>query len=580
MNPNEYLRGLERRWRVVAACVLVALVVGLIFTRGDDQPQRVVRNYRATTYLINSSTLSSLSAAQRGPTNLQTIAALATLGEVPGRVAEEIGFQGDPSELTRNILVTADPATGLLSIAATAPAARPAIRLADAFATELMGFLEDRNLEFGQSLQDDVDELDEQIRELNREIEAANDDEEQRALVADRADLQLQQQTLNQQIASITGAGANSSGLDVIEPATARPVSADPGLLAPRSRVVLLLLAGLVGLILGVGIALLLERFDSRISTKEAAEEASNLPVLGEIPVIPRRRRSTVVAGAFPNSPASNAFRLLAAALLFGRRGLHAGTESNGNRSWRTILVTSPVKGEGKSTIVANLATAFAEAGKRVIVLSCDFRHPSLHHTFDLKQSPGLSEVLASGGAVDLEGALQETKVKGVRVLSTGRMPESTTGLFGSERMRHVLASARAQADIVLVDTGPILVASDWTQLLPEVEAVLVVARAGKTSAGAAERTAEILATLQAPIAGVVLNRLPRSVVDRQRHAFGYGGYGSLASDGGPTDAAAGDGELVGVAVEGEPRDAASSKDRPPDPDGGNPHLARPSRGA
>jgi len=577
VEPTDYLRSIERRWRVVAACVLVALAAGWLFSRGGNESEAPARSFRATTYLISSSTLSSASAALRGATNLQTIAALVRIGEVPERVAEAIEFDGDPGDLTASIEVVADPATGLLTITATSPTAPRAKLLADEFAQQLLAYLRERTLDIARGIQDQIGELEEQIADLEDQAAVATDEEE-RTLLEQRDALGFRRDSLTTQYSQLTSStGGNPSGLEILEPATATPISVGPGLLAPRSQVVLILIAAIVGLLLGVGIALILERFDTKLQSKEAAEDAFKLPVLGEIPVIPRRRRGSVVTGAFPHAPASNAFRLLAAALQFGRRGHFGATDStNGDRSWGTILVTSAAPSEGKSTTVANLAATFAQVGKRVIVLCCDFRHPSLHVTFGVKQTPGLSDIPAEDGTVELKGFLQETQLEHVRVLSTGRVPDNTSGMFGSDRMRIILAAARAASDVVLIDTAPVLAASDWAQLLPEVDAVLVVARAGKTDAGSAERTAEILETLQAPVVGVVLNRLPRSVVSRGRYGFGfgYGGYGAPEKQEEPAvDPTA---EEHG-AVEGNGDGGEDGRDRSQTSDGGFPHLSRPS---
>lgn len=581
MEPGDYLRGLKRGWKVIAACVVVALSVGWFVTRGSDESQTTSTRYRATTHLIHSSTLSNLSAALRGATNLSTIAALVTLGDIPAQVADEIDFEGRPEELAAAVEVEVDPASGLLTISAIDESRPRAVLLADSFASALMSFLEDRNLESRRALQEELEAIEQDIRALDRRLETAAP-EEQRALNSTRDGLIFDQQGLNQQIADLD-AQLNPSGLEVVEPASATPVSSEPGIQAPRSRAILLLLVGVVGLIIGIGLALLLKRYDTRIETKEEAEEAFKLPVIGEIPLIPRRPRGSVVSDAFPHAPASNAFRLVAAALQFGRRDRPDMDTSNGGRSWRTVLVTSGTPSEGKSTTVANLAATFAEVGKRVIVLCCDFRHPTLHVTFDVKQGPGLAEVLATEGPVELDGFLQSTELDRVRILSTGRVPDHTTGLFGSDRMRDVLTEAQAICDIVLLDTAPVLVASEWAQVLPGVDAVLVVARAGKTDARSAERTAEVLSTLQAPVVGVVLNGLPRSQIRAGRYGsgsgYGYGsGYGSDQEGVSEPDGERADDEPASTGANGESEGQDAAGRSPDDPGEGIPQLARPSK--
>lgn len=541
MEPIEYLRGLRRRWKVVAACVLVALGAGFVVTGGDEgTAEAPTRTFEASTYLLP--TTSSVSV--RGGGTMQTAAARVTLSEIPRRVADAINYDGDPEDLAANVTAAPDEETGLLKISARAPSAYRARLIADAFAEELLLVLRAGTLADIRALEVSIEDLERRIarREAREAEEAPAEDttpddprlDEDRATTeaqdSDEANLLALQSQLSNLVATTTG---HPAGFDIIEPAVAEEVTPEPsgGLEAPESRSIRLLIAAILGLLLGVVIALLLERLDTRIRSKDAAEESYHLPVLAEIPSIPRRRRRSVVAGLFPRAPASNAFRLLAAALQFGRhevaaRPAAAGTGTPtapgaaGRNAPETILVTSAVPGEGKSTVVSNLAATFAEVGKRVVVLSCDFQHPTLHRTFGINRGPGLAEVLEGDGAVDLESALQDTQVQRVRVASTGFAPEKTAALLGSDRMRQLLAKARDVADIVLIDTAPVLAAGDWTQLLPEVDSVLLVARAGKTDASTADRTAETLAILQAPVVGVALNDVPRGSVRRTKYSY------------------------------------------------------------
>jgi capsular exopolysaccharide synthesis family protein len=172
----------------------------------------------------------------------------------------------------------------------------------------------------------------------------------------------------------------------------------------------------------------------------------------------------------------------------------------------KTILITSPGPDEGKTTTVANLAAAFAELGQKVIVLSCDFRRPSIHEHFGLINEDGLSDALGKEmtGPV-LNGNVKETFVKNVSVLPSGTASERPGELLSSERMRLALTEARSQADIVLLDSPPLMTAGEATLLIREVDGVLVLCRSGKTTADAAERGAEVLKRLNAPLIGAAL---------------------------------------------------------------------------
>ncbi len=166
------------------------------------------------------------------------------------------------------------------------------------------------------------------------------------------------------------------------------------------------------------------------------------------------------------------------------------------------VMVVSPSVGEGKSTCVANLAAAFGESGKRVIVLSCDLRRPAIDTYLGApKDAPGVVEVLADGK--DLAAVVCDTGIPNVRIVPSGR-PISNPG----ELLTHgadLLGAARRMADIVVVDTPPVLATDDMSAMIPLVDDVVIVGRAGSTGTEAARRATERLTRLGAPIAGVVL---------------------------------------------------------------------------
>jgi capsular exopolysaccharide synthesis family protein len=174
----------------------------------------------------------------------------------------------------------------------------------------------------------------------------------------------------------------------------------------------------------------------------------------------------------------------------------------------RVILVTSGGPQEGRSSVVANLAAAFSQVGRRVLILSCDFRHPSLHEMFGVQNGTGLSDVLRRrwNGQPILREHVRQTKLPGVSLVPSGSIPPRPSSLLTTPTMRNVLAEARREANVVLLDTPPMLLASDAAHLVEEVDTVLVVARAGKTTAEQAERVRDLLGRLGAPAAGVALN--------------------------------------------------------------------------
>lgn len=501
MDPLEYLRAIRRRWAAVVAAVAVALAAAWITTSVTPVglgPR--VRTYEATAVVMNLGT-----SAGTGNENLDTVARLATIGEVPRRVAKAIGFEGEPVVLAARVNAIADQEAGILEVSSTSTDPEEAKTLADAFARELLGYLEERKaLTFAtqsEPIQEQLDELSEQIAELDLEIARAPPTIAER-LSAKRSAKLFVYSSLSQQFELLRSAALTPSGLRIIQRAV--PVALpETGFQPPRSQGGRLVLAGILGLFGGIVLALVLERADTRIRTKSEAERAFDLPVLAEIPPIPRRQRRTIVTAARPSSLHASAFRVL-------RMGTEVMSQElvtrDGGWSVKAIMVTSAVPGEGKTTVVANLAASYAEAKSDVLVVSCDLRRPAVHELFGVPSQPGLVEILrAAKGREALDGQVRATALPHVSVVPTGGLPDNPAELIGSEGMRSAISDARKRADIVILDTPAILVDSDATTLLSDVDAVVVVARAGKTTTQVAERATELLKRFGAPVVGVVL---------------------------------------------------------------------------
>lgn len=532
MEPVDYIRALRRRRLVIVGAVIAAMLGAWAagpFLRKDPAPP----TYRATTVLIHAYRTADAEGLPGQITSLSTIAALARFDPVPQMVATRIGFTGDPLELTSNVRAHVD-GLGFLRIQATSPNAAQAELLSRAFAEELNNALEERQ-------QGAIDTLEGSLRQqlltTQRQISTLAE-----SGVTDGAKFLLlddQRDGLRSELRTVTGA-VPDTGLQVIQPPVAVAVQADAAT-APTSSLARYLIALVLGVILGIGLALLLERLDTRIRTREDAEESFALPVLAEVPVIPWRARGTIVTVDGATSVEAESFRLLAVEMSRGVVGREPTGDPRGKPARRggrsakrssAILVTSGGPAEGKTTVVGNLAGTLAEAGNRVLVLSCDFRRPAIHHMFGVPNAVGLAEGLVSrvDGQPILNGRVRETPIEGVRLVPTGNIEHRPPGeLLSSDNMADLLLEARESADIVLIDTPPILATSDAAYLVSFVDAVVVVARAGKTTTGVASRTAEILQRFKAPVAGVVLNAssemtLPRgyrSYYFREEHAGG-----------------------------------------------------------
>ena len=199
-----------------------------------------------------------------------------------------------------------------------------------------------------------------------------------------------------------------------------------------------------------------------------------------------------------PRSPISETYRTLRTNLQFVSL----------DKPLRTLLVTSPGPEEGKSTMLANLAVTLAQGEKRVILVDCDLRRPSLHKLFGLKHKKGLTTMMVDAEAMSAP-PLQETGVSGLQLLASGPLPPSPSDLLGSRRMDRVLEVLKERADIVLLDAPPVVAVSDAAVLATRVDGVLLVVSAGQTKRDSVQAAKAKLEKVNANLIGAVLMNVP-----------------------------------------------------------------------
>jgi len=299
-------------------------------------------------------------------------------------------------------------------------------------------------------------------------------------------------------------AGLNSGGAQLVTPASVprSPVSPRP------VRNGLVALGG--GLVLGVALALLFEQLDDSVKSKDDVERALHhkIPTLGIIPAVEGWRGSTprTVSIEEPTSSASEAYRSLRTAI--GFLGL--------DRPLRVIQITSPSAAEGKTTTVANLAVALAKVGKRVVVVDCDLRRPRIHSFFHVSNDMGFTSVLL--GEVPLHQAARPVGGN-IILLASGPLPPNPSELLSSTRTGEVLRNLQTEADVVLVDSPPVLPVTDSAVLSAQVDATLLVTRAGLTTRRQLNRAVEVLEQVASPLVGTVLNG---ATADDGYYGYGY----------------------------------------------------------
>jgi len=297
-----------------------------------------------------------------------------------------------------------------------------------------------------------------------------------------------------------------------------------------------------LGMMLGVGVAFGREFLDDTVHTREDLEGATGgAPVIG---IIPRIRGGSSVNGRGKGkgkhpagSPMENGVGALEARLVTGRdprspvseayRGLRTNiTFSNPDRPPKSLVFTSPLPQDGKSTTASNLAITLTQQGLRVILVDGDLRRGVLNTVFRVTREPGLSNVLA--GQNTLAEAIRRVELgeSGVlRFLPTGALPPNPSELLGSERMSTLLRSLEESFDIVIIDCAPLGVVTDAAILGTKVDGVLLVARASTTEKGALAFATDQLRRVRAPILGTVLNDVDYRRDSRYSSAYGRYGY-------------------------------------------------------
>ncbi|HXA34006.1 MAG TPA: polysaccharide biosynthesis tyrosine autokinase [Acidimicrobiales bacterium] len=530
----DYARILWRR----KLTILIVVVVAVAATVGLDSVR--TKRYTGTARLLFvSQSYSSVGAVTPlSPTDIATDIGLVQSSTVKAIVAKSLKTAPPPVSVAEQ--GTTEIAT--VSVTSTDPAF--AAKAANAYAKGYIQASQQRFLNTSQAaenqLQGQINALQNQINGLQNQINQANSKDTSTLSNLDNqlGALASQQNTLRAQLSQIQVNVAQSpSGGQLVEPATQSNSPVSP------KRVTDALIALVIGLIVGIAVALLRETLDDRIRTKAELERvAGGLPSLGLIPVVGEwhdRKKPFLISALHPRSPPAEAYRGLRTSIQF----------ISLDKAIKTLQVTSPAAADGKTTTSANLAVTMAEAGKNVVLVGCDLRRPRIHDFFGLSNNVGFTSILV--GDVSLEDALQSVPDhKNLTVLPSGPIPPNPSELLGSAKAREVIARLAQAADVVILDSAPVLPVTDAAVLARQVDAILLVAKSGSTTQKDITRSVEVLTRVDAPLAGLVLNGASEAdcyVYYRYGDQYGYGyrtraeprggsqsnGNGQMASTGG-----------------------------------------------
>lgn len=504
-----YLRSLARhKW-------LIALVALLLGGTGLGSSLMQDEVYRASSQLlIGSSSSRSLFDPARGE-------------PIPDRALQtQIGVLKSPAiriavqkEIPNAPAVTAAAAgqTDIVIVTAESNDPQLAARTADAYASAYIDYRRrqsvDSMLAAGREIQKKIDALEAEITDINSQLDTARKNPEDvlnGSLTARRDSLIAQQALFRQRLdqlqvdASLQDTQAELVGQAAVPTYPVRPT--------PVRTTVLAVIGGLLA---GGALALLRERLDETLKTKDDIEQAiPGLPLLAQVPAGGRRsdRHPTQpVAATDPGSPRGEAYRALRTAIQFMAV----------NRDLSVIQITSPDAGEGKSTIVANLAVAMARNGKRVVVVCCDLRRPSIHECFGVDNATGFTSVLLN--EVTLPDALRVVPGDAhIVLLPAGPSPPNPSELLAAPATTRIFAQLKLRigCDFILVDTPPILPVTDAAIISGYVDATIVVAAAGETTQPRLREAVDRLRQVNAPLLGVVLNGV--TAPDHNHGSYGY----------------------------------------------------------
>ena len=495
MTLRDYWRVVARRkWLVILSLVLAvgtALGLSLAQTPIYAASSEVLVQPRSSGSLfdVETGTLSS-SSARTIETEIQVVE-----GEtVRARVQEDLGLE----ELPPPADASAVGDTDVIEVSVRNEVAATARALADAYA---LAYIEVRREQSVNELLAASGEVQEKVTELQAQIDALPDDDPRAsALVAQQANFEQMLDQLQVDAALRTG------GASIIAPAElpTDPVEPEPERAA--------MLAGVVGLLVGLGAAFLVDYLDASVKREEDLARLTTLPVLATVPV-DKPPDDQPISVSQPDDYAVETYRGLRTNLQF--LGL--------DRSLRVIQCTSSIAGEGKTTTATNLAVVLARAGHRVVVVDADLRRPRLHKVFPVEPMPGLTDVLL-GESVDRvvrSSGLGDGAV--LDVVPCGDVPPNPSELLSNQRARLLLTELSGRYDYVVVDSAPILPVADSVALANAVDGVVLVVQVGRVTSANVVDSLERLQRVNAPVVGLVLNQA--TAIDRS--GYRYGGYGS-----------------------------------------------------
>ena len=491
-------------WLIILAGIIAGLTAFLV-------SRQITPVYEATTTVLvsdSSSTQSSdLNSLRASELLSQTYAQMMTKNPILEETISRLGLTMEVKDLREMISVSPVTNTQLIEVLveSTDPTAAALIAntVVDIFTKEIESVQTKRYDQSKESLQAKLDEVEDEITYYNN-LAASTESEVERADYFARATQYRETYySLLELYENIWLSEAETiSSVAVVEPAILPDVPVRPRVLINTA------LAGVVGVMLAAGGLLAREALDDTLHTPDEVKNHLNLPVLGAIETISQDQENRLIAMNQPRHPITEAFRALRENTRF----------ASIDRDLHTLLVTSASPEEGKSTVTANLALVFAQAGVDTILVDCDFRKPVIHNLFDISNQHGVSTILFNQDTA-IDESRWQSPIDHLRVITSGPLPPNPAELIASKRMKAFIEDLKNRADLIIIDTPPVQPVTDAASLAPEMDGMLMIVHPGKTSISAAKQAIEQLKRAKARILGVVLNPLD---LHRSQYAYRY----------------------------------------------------------
>ncbi|MCK8671917.1 polysaccharide biosynthesis tyrosine autokinase [Rhodococcus sp. NPDC003382] len=435
MEVHDYLRILQARWKIIAVTTVVVLL-GALGASLLATPQ-----YQASTRLfVSTSSGASVSEIYQGNRFSQERVAsytkLLTGTTVAGRTLDALGITDlTPAGLAAKVKASSAPDTVLIDTTLTDTSPERARDLANALSDEFVM--------------------------MARELETPEN------------------------------GGAPAARVVVEQYATTPAAAVSPN--TKRN----LVLGLLVGLLLGIGAAVLRDRLDNTVKDRKTAEDIAGAGLVGTIPLDKERQNEAAIVFRDANSGSAEAYRELRTNLQF----------LDVDNPPRVLVVTSALPAEGKTTTAINTALVLAEAGHSVVLVEGDLRRPRVSKYLGVLGDAGFSTVLS--GRAGLDDVLQPTRFENLTVLAAGTLPPNPSELLGSATAKHVIAELRARFDYVIIDASPLLPVTDAVVLSAAADGALVIARHGKTTREQMVRAVGNLDSAGVRVLGTIITMTP-----------------------------------------------------------------------